>query len=78
MEANLQNTDLLEANLHNADLRDANLTNAVNLEVEQLLEAKTLYKARTTCWDGGGNYGKRNPNSLTTRTLNRNLDLCQH
>jgi hypothetical protein len=43
--------DLTEANLRKADLAEANLeaanfTGAGNLEVEQLCEAKTLYKVQ--------------------------------
>ena len=48
--ANLQNADLNHVNLTDANLMDANLRNvdlttARNLEVKQLLKAKTLYKA---------------------------------
>ena len=47
--ANLRNSILLEANLQNTDLWDANfqkanLKYAKNLEVKQLLEARTLYE----------------------------------
>ena len=50
-EANLFGADLRGANLRRADLAEANLeaanfTGAGNLEVEQLCEAKTLYKVR--------------------------------
>ena len=38
--------DLTEANLTEANLEAANFTGAGNLEVEQLCEAKTLYKVR--------------------------------
>jgi uncharacterized protein YjbI with pentapeptide repeats len=50
-EANLFGADLRGANLRKADLAEANLeaanfTGAGNLEVEQLCEAKTLYKVQ--------------------------------
>jgi len=50
-EANLTEANLTEANLRKADLAEANLeaanfTGAGNLEVEQLCEAKTLYKVQ--------------------------------
>jgi hypothetical protein len=50
-EANLFGADLRGANLRRADLAEANLeaanfTGAGNLEVEQLCEAKTLYKVQ--------------------------------
>ena len=51
LKANLQNARLWGANLQNADLSEANLQNTdlrnvEKLEVEQLLKAKTLYKAK--------------------------------
>ena len=50
-KANLFGADLRGANLRKADLAEANLeaanfTGAGNLEVEQLCEAKTLYKVQ--------------------------------
>jgi hypothetical protein len=45
LEANLQEAYLRGANLQGADLKKANLQGAINLEVEQLCMAKTLYKA---------------------------------
>ena len=50
-KANLFGADLREANLRRADLAEANLeaanfTGVGNLEVEQLCEAKTLYKVQ--------------------------------
>jgi uncharacterized protein YjbI with pentapeptide repeats len=50
-KANLFGADLRGANLRRADLAEANLeaanfTGAGNLEVEQLCEAKTLYKVQ--------------------------------
>ena len=49
--AKLQNADLWRANLQNTDLSDANfqkanLKYAENLKVEQLIEARTLYRAK--------------------------------
>ena len=45
-EADLQKANLLGAELLGADLRYANLQEAENLKVEQLLKAKTLYRAK--------------------------------
>jgi hypothetical protein len=50
-EANLMEANLFGANLRRADLAEANLeaanfTGAENLEIEQLCEAKTLYKVQ--------------------------------
>ena len=42
----LERADLKEANLTEANLEAANFTGAGNLEVEQLCEAKTLYKVQ--------------------------------
>ena len=46
LEADLHRANLLGANLQGADLRYANLQEAENLKVEQLLKAKTLYRAK--------------------------------
>ena len=45
-KADLQEADLQGAYLQGADLQKADLIEAKNLEVKQLLEAKTLYKAK--------------------------------
>ena len=45
-KTNLQEADLQETDLQEADLQEADLTNVKNLKVEQLSEAKTLYKAK--------------------------------
>jgi uncharacterized protein YjbI with pentapeptide repeats len=45
-KANLQGADLLSTFFDEADLRDANLTGTINLTIEQLSGAKTLYQAK--------------------------------
>ena len=46
LNANLQNADLLNANLKDSTFYDTNLTDVSNLEINQLLKAKTLYKTK--------------------------------
>ena len=45
-KANLKGADLLSAFLEDADLRGANLTETKNLNIEQLMGAKTLYQTK--------------------------------
>jgi hypothetical protein len=45
-EANLFGADLRRADLAEANLEAANFTGTGNLEIEQLCEAKTLYKVQ--------------------------------
>lgn len=48
--ANLHEADFINADLMGADLSGANLWQAKNLEIEQLINAKTLYQVKKLNW----------------------------